>query len=45
MGLLKDTQLNHFSKLLFKWVYFNLLLKGAWLGPPALEMAGKTVGR
>ena len=29
------------AKLMFKWAYFNLLLKGAWLGPPDLMMEGK----
>jgi sulfide:quinone oxidoreductase len=43
LGLLKDTEMNHISKLMFKWVYFNMLLKGTWLGPPALEMRGKCV--
>ena len=41
MSLLKDTELNHMAKLMFKWTYFNLLLKGAWLGPPDLMMVGK----
>ncbi len=41
MGLLKDTEMNHISKLLFKWAYFNLLLCGTWLGPPAMQKAGK----
>jgi len=41
MGLLKDTKFNHISKLLFKWAYYNLLLSGTWLGPPALQLVGK----
>ena len=41
MGLLKDTEINHISKLMFKWAYYNLLLAGAWLGPPSLQLAGK----
>ena len=41
MSLLKETELNHMAKLMFKWAYFNLLLKGAWLGPPDLMMEGK----
>jgi hypothetical protein len=41
MGLLKDTEMNHLSKLLFKWAYYNLLLAGTWLGPPAMQTAGK----
>lgn len=31
------------AKLMFKWAYFNLLLAGTWLGPPALMMEGKRV--
>lgn len=27
-GLLKNTRLNHFGKMAFKWVYWHLLLKG-----------------
>ena len=27
-GLLKNTRLNHFGKMAFKWVYWQLLLKG-----------------
>ncbi len=27
-SLLRETRLNHFGKLAFKWVYWNLLLKG-----------------
>ncbi len=41
LGLLKDTEVNHIGKLMFKWIYFNLLLKGAWLGPHRMSMAGK----
>jgi hypothetical protein len=26
---------------MFKWAYFNLLLAGTWLGPPALMLEGK----
>jgi sulfide:quinone oxidoreductase len=26
--LLKETRLNHFGKLAFKWIYWNLLLRG-----------------
>ena len=28
MKLLKETRLNHWGKLFFKWVYWNLLIKG-----------------
>jgi sulfide:quinone oxidoreductase len=27
-SLLKESRLNHFGKLLFKWIYWNILLKG-----------------
>ena len=41
MSLLKDTKMNHLSKLFFKWAYYNLLLAGTWLGPPAMQTVGK----
>lgn len=41
LGLLEDTELNHMSKLFFKWVYWNLLLAGTWLGPPDMQKMGK----
>ena len=41
MNLLQDTEANHMIKLIFKWVYWNLLLKGVWLGYPELQMEGK----
>ncbi len=41
LGLLKDTRTNHIGKLLFKWIYFNMLLKGTWLGPHPMSMCGK----
>lgn len=28
MSLLKETRLNHFGKMAFKWIYWNMLLKG-----------------
>jgi len=41
-SLLKETELNHWGKLLFKWMYWNLLLPGKELPLPALmSMAGK----
>lgn len=27
-GLLKETRINHFGKLMFRWIYWHLLLKG-----------------
>ena len=41
MSLLQDTEMNHYAKLMFKWAYYNLLLKGTWLGPPDLMLYGK----
>ena len=41
-SLLAETEMNHFGKLLFKWVYWNALLPGRDLPLPALmSMAGK----
>jgi sulfide:quinone oxidoreductase len=42
LPLLKESRLNHIGKLAFRWVYWNLLLKGRWIPIPALmSMAGK----
>ncbi len=41
-SLLKETELNHWGKLMFKWVYWNMLLKGKPLPlPHEMLMAGK----
>ncbi len=41
-SLLKETEMNHWGKLMFKWMYWNLLLPGKELPLPALmSMAGK----
>ncbi len=41
-SLLKETEINHFGKLLFKWVYWNALLPGREIPLPALmSMVGK----
>ncbi len=41
-SLLKETEANHWGKLMFKWMYWNLLLPGRGLPLPALmSMAGK----
>ena len=41
--LLKESRFNHLGKLAFRWIYWNLLLKGRWIPIPALmSMAGKT---
>lgn len=42
MPLLKESHLNHLGKLAFRWIYWNLLLKGRWIPIPALmSMKGK----
>ncbi len=41
-SLLKETEANHWGKLMFRWMYWNLLLPGKELPIPALmSMAGK----
>jgi sulfide:quinone oxidoreductase len=41
-SLLEESALNHFGKLMFKWIYWNALLPGRDLPLPALmSMAGK----
>lgn len=40
--LLKESRINHMGKLAFRWIYWNLLLKGRWIPIPALmSMVGK----
>lgn len=40
--LLKETEMNHWGKLLFKWTYWNMLLPGKELPVPGhMSMAGK----
>jgi sulfide:quinone oxidoreductase len=42
MPLLKESPLNHLGKLGFRWMYWNLLLKGYKVPLPAtMQMAGK----
>lgn len=42
MGLLKVTRANHFGKLMFKWVYWHMLLTGKKLPVSGhMSMAGK----
>lgn len=44
LSLLKETRLNHWGKLAFKWIYWNVLLKGRDLPVDAnMPMAGKKV--
>lgn len=41
-SLLKETEMNHWGKVLFRWIYWNVLLPGKELPVPALmSMAGK----
>ena len=41
-SLLQETRMNHWGKMTFRWVYWNLLLKGAELPiEPQMLMAGK----
>lgn len=41
-GLLKNTRLNHYGKVMFRWIYWHLLLKGKELPLESqMTMAGK----
>ncbi len=41
-GLLKETRMNHYGKLLFRWMYWHILLKGKEMPISAhMTMAGK----
>jgi sulfide:quinone oxidoreductase len=41
-SLLKETEANHWGKMMFKWTYWNVLLPGRELPlPAAMTMAGK----
>ena len=41
-GLLKVTKMNHYGKVLFRWIYWHILLKGKELPVEAdMSMAGK----
>jgi len=41
-GLLKNTKINHYGKILFRWIYWHMLLKGKELPIEAnMTMAGK----
>ncbi len=40
--LLQESEMNHWGKMMFRWMYWNILLKGQTLPLPALmSMAGK----
>lgn len=42
LPLLKESRLNHWGKLLFRWVYWNLLLKGRNMPiSPRMSLVGK----
>jgi sulfide:quinone oxidoreductase len=41
-ALLEETEMNHWGKLMFRWMYWNILLKGQELPLPAtMSMTGK----
>jgi len=41
-ALLQETEMNHWGKMMFRWMYWNILLKGQELPLPArMTMAGK----
>jgi sulfide:quinone oxidoreductase len=41
-ALLQETRMNHWGKLMFKWIYWNILLKGEELPlEPQMSMYGK----
>jgi sulfide:quinone oxidoreductase len=41
-SLLQESRVNHWGKMMFRWVYWNILLKGKELPIPAqMSMAGK----
>jgi sulfide:quinone oxidoreductase len=41
-GLLKNTKINHYGKIMFRWIYWHMLLKGKELPvEAAMTMAGK----
>ena len=41
-GLLKETRMNHYGKLLFRWMYWHILLKGKEMPIDSkMSMAGK----
>ena len=41
-GLLKNTKINHYGKIMFRWMYWHILLKGKEMPiEPHMTMAGK----
>jgi sulfide:quinone oxidoreductase len=45
MHLLKESRLNHMGKHAFKWIYWNMLLKGVPIPfvSPKMKTAGKKI--
>lgn len=44
-SLLKETRMNHYGKLIFRWIYWHLLLKGKEMPiSNEMSMAGKIIG-
>ena len=42
LPLLKESRLNHLGKLAFRWIYWNLLIKGRWIPiSDRMSMVGK----
>lgn len=43
-GLLQNTKMNHYGKILFRWIYWHILLKGKQLPIESeMSMAGKQI--
>ena len=41
-SLLQESEMNHWGKMMFRWIYWNVLLKGKEMPIPAkMQMAGK----
>jgi sulfide:quinone oxidoreductase len=46
MSLLKPTRANHFGKLAFRWIYWNILLPGRSMPVTThMSMVGKTINK
>jgi len=46
MPLLKESRLNHLGKLAFRWIYWNILLRGRYLPIPSrMSMKGKVLAK
>ncbi|HEY9122953.1 MAG TPA: FAD/NAD(P)-binding oxidoreductase [Bacteroidales bacterium] len=46
MSLLKETRLNHWGKLAFEWIYWNILIKGRYLPiSNKMSMVGKKISK